>query len=124
MSILLLTFRTYACNYEITSNYQFLYLQVSRKLMAYCSLCNSFPPRRRRKRESQMSDIPRDRDYIGTISFLVSIIKEIKTPCIGVTCLPLVITLVVLYCIVFIHFYSASHSMSLSEALPTKQLTL
>ena len=24
-----------------------------------------------------------------------------------------------LYCIVFIHFYSASHSMSLSEALPT-----
>src|SRR6218665_1032614 len=25
----------------------------------------------------------------------------------------------VLYCIVFIHFYSASHSLSLSEALPT-----
>jgi len=24
-----------------------------------------------------------------------------------------------LYCIVFIHFYSASHSLSLSEALPT-----
>ena len=24
-----------------------------------------------------------------------------------------------LYCIVFIHFYSASHSMSLSEAFPT-----
>jgi len=24
-----------------------------------------------------------------------------------------------LYCIVFIHFYSASHGMSLSEALPT-----
>jgi len=24
-----------------------------------------------------------------------------------------------LYCIVFIHFYSASHNMSLSEALPT-----
>jgi len=24
-----------------------------------------------------------------------------------------------LYCIVFIHFYSASHSMGLSEALPT-----
>src|SRR6218665_645267 len=27
--------------------------------------------------------------------------------------------LYVLYCIVFIHFYSASHSLSLSEALPT-----
>src|SRR6218665_1036176 len=26
---------------------------------------------------------------------------------------------IVLYCIVFIHFYSASHSLSLSEALPT-----
>src|SRR6218665_3991259 len=26
---------------------------------------------------------------------------------------------VIYYCIVFIHFYSASHSMSLSEALPT-----
>src|SRR6218665_216343 len=25
-----------------------------------------------------------------------------------------------LYCIVFIHFYSASHSMSSSEALPTR----
>src|SRR6218665_1368446 len=28
------------------------------------------------------------------------------------------VTQVVLYCIVFIHFYSASHSLSLSEALP------
>src|SRR6218665_3100255 len=28
-------------------------------------------------------------------------------------------TSIVLYCIVFIHFYSASHSLSLSEALPT-----
>src|SRR6218665_3854413 len=26
---------------------------------------------------------------------------------------------IVLYCIVFIHFYSGSHSLSLSEALPT-----
>src|SRR6218665_3301005 len=30
-----------------------------------------------------------------------------------------IITANALYCIVFIHFYSASHSMSLSEALPT-----
>jgi len=29
---------------------------------------------------------------------------------------------IVLYCIVFIHFYSASHGMSLSEALPTTAL--
>jgi len=27
--------------------------------------------------------------------------------------------ILLLYCIVFVHFYSASHSMSLSEALPT-----
>src|SRR6218665_955337 len=27
-----------------------------------------------------------------------------------------------MYCIVFIHFYSASHSMSLSEALPTTSI--
>ena len=26
---------------------------------------------------------------------------------------------IVLYCIVFIHFYSASHNLSLAEALPT-----
>src|SRR6218665_133588 len=29
-----------------------------------------------------------------------------------------------LYCIVFIHFYSASHSLSLSEALPTTAIHL
>src|SRR6218665_2329004 len=29
-----------------------------------------------------------------------------------------------LYCIVFIHFYSASHSLSLSEALPRQQSLL
>ena len=33
-------------------------------------------------------------------------------------------TSVVMYCIVFIHFYSASHSMSLSEALPTTAIAL
>jgi len=33
-------------------------------------------------------------------------------------------TKVWLYCIVFIHFYSASHSMSLLEVLPTKALIL
>jgi len=33
-------------------------------------------------------------------------------------CYPLVYR-IVLYCIVFIHLYGASHSMSLSEALPT-----
>jgi len=31
---------------------------------------------------------------------------------------------VALHCIVFIHFYSASHSMNLSEELPTTALTL
>ena len=31
----------------------------------------------------------------------------------------LLLLLLLLYCIVFIHFYSASHSLSLSEALPT-----
>src|SRR6218665_3686121 len=29
--------------------------------------------------------------------------------------------IIVLYCIVFIHFYSASHSLSFSEALPTTE---
>jgi len=29
-----------------------------------------------------------------------------------------------LYCIVFIHFYSASHNLSLSEALPTTAMVL
>ena len=27
-----------------------------------------------------------------------------------------------MYCVVFIHFYSASHSMSLSEVLPTTEI--
>jgi len=29
---------------------------------------------------------------------------------------------IALYCIVFIHFYNASHSLSLSEALPTSAI--
>src|SRR6218665_1060891 len=36
----------------------------------------------------------------------------------------IVLYCIVLYCIVFIHFYSASHSMSLSVALPTTVITL
>src|SRR6218665_1238762 len=35
-----------------------------------------------------------------------------------------IICFIVLYCIVFIHFYSASHSLSLSEAPRPQQLTL
>jgi len=40
--------------------------------------------------------------------------------CTVVTCVSIVLYCVALYCIVFIHFYSASHSMSLAEVqLPT-----